>query len=119
MNQNHTDAQITAARNWAADCMGMGAGRLPSAERAVAFVKAEYEGGWDAFLADSGEGEAPAETQPQDESRAQRTVATCGTCGTQEITHAHAAGRGWQVAMNALRCPPCARHFPDWMRKSF
>lgn len=59
MNQNATESQIAEARDWAADCMGMSAGVTPSAERAMAYVEAEYDGGWAAFVAECREGEMP------------------------------------------------------------
>lgn len=63
MNQNVTEAQITEAQDWAADCMGLEAGHKPGAERAVAYVEAEYPGGWAAFVAECCETEEPAAEQ--------------------------------------------------------
>lgn len=40
---------------------------------------------------------------------------TCAGCGVQEITYVHAAARGWKRALEALRCPSCARRLPVWM----
>jgi len=107
MNQNVTEAQIAEARDWAADCMGMGAGVTPSAERAVAFVKAEYEGGWDAFVAECCESETPVPEQDN-------TVPEC-TCGQTEINYVRAAARGWKYVMGALKCETDVRRYPAWM----
>ncbi|WP_143659434.1 hypothetical protein [Streptomyces sp. MP131-18] len=43
--------QITEARDWASDCLGM-VGDTASAERAVRYVEKHYPGGWTAFVAE-------------------------------------------------------------------
>lgn len=45
-------------------------------------------------------------------------MATCTTCGQQEITYVHAAARRWQTVRGALKCSTCVRRFPAWMRKN-
>lgn len=44
-----TADQITEARDWASDCMGL-VDRTVSAERAVAYIAQYYPGGWNAFV---------------------------------------------------------------------
>jgi hypothetical protein len=52
MNENITAEQITEAIDWASDCLGLSRGVKVSAERALAYVKSNYPGGWEAFVAE-------------------------------------------------------------------
>jgi hypothetical protein len=49
--QDITQEQITEARDWASDCLGMVAETV-TFNRALAYINAQYPGGWDAFAAE-------------------------------------------------------------------
>jgi hypothetical protein len=49
-NTLSTEEQIVEAIDWTSDCLGMGRGVKVGAERAAAYVRANYPGGWDAFV---------------------------------------------------------------------
>lgn len=44
--------RVQEAINWASDCIGLTGGDKVSEERARAYVKANYPGGWEAFVAE-------------------------------------------------------------------
>lgn len=47
------------------------------------------------------------------------TQPTCRMCGATEITHTHAAARGWRMVRSRMYCTTCVRRFPVWMSKRF
>lgn len=47
---NITEEQTAEAIDWASDCLGLPDRADISAERAVKYVRANYPGGWDAFV---------------------------------------------------------------------
>ncbi|GAA4890867.1 hypothetical protein ACFPM3_20165 [Streptomyces coeruleoprunus] len=48
MNSNITAEELSEARDWASDCLGL-VGVKVTAERAVRYVRRHYPGGWNAF----------------------------------------------------------------------
>lgn len=59
MNTNITAEQTTEAIDWASDCLGLSRGVKVSADRALAYVEANYPGGWEAFVAECFEASYP------------------------------------------------------------
>jgi hypothetical protein len=44
-----SEAEMTEARDWTSDCLGLTGGQKVSPGRAVAYVERHYPGGWEAF----------------------------------------------------------------------
>jgi hypothetical protein len=51
-NTLSTEEQIAEAIDWASDCLGLPDRADISAENAVKYVRANYPGGWDAFVSE-------------------------------------------------------------------
>ncbi|MEV7814243.1 hypothetical protein AB0P05_26485 [Streptomyces flaveolus] len=82
MNENITEEQMSEAIDWTSDCLGL-IGRV-AAGRAVAYVKANYPGGWDAFVAECCTFVVPADAeQDGDHSRS----CGCGGIGIHGVDH--------------------------------
>lgn len=52
MVESVTQEQMAEAIDWTSDCLGKSRGVKVSAETALKYVKANYPGGWEAFVAE-------------------------------------------------------------------